>query len=610
MRIQRIQVENGFLSGLDLSFRPGLNVIIGARGTGKTSIIELLRFALGARSHTTDSGAESMSHARSILDGGEVTVTLGEDAAEVVVSRSAHEDKARQTAPFAPPIVFSQKEIESIGLTDSGRLNLLDGFVADRKEYRRREEGIITALKSLQREIETRAREADALGEDLPGLPALRQQLADALGRQQQQQGGSAELAEKNLALATLTTEQSAFSVTEGALARFVQLVDRWIAALSVTSDLGTAEGPPAEGLDPLSSFRGRLNEVERDTAASLARLTALRQDVLAAVTTVTGQRMNVEGRARALRAEVNLLVEGAGALSREVSTLQGKIAELTAVETVVRDRAAQIAEMRARRDRLLHDLDQARESRFAARAAAAERINGDLNPRILVRVDRYAQYNDYVRALVEALRGSNLKYNDLSAAITEALSPSELVRLVESRDFDALATSVGIPRDRAARVSGVLADSGLGEIAACDIEDDVRFMLLDGADYKDISQLSAGQRCTVILPIVLQHDDRVLIIDQPEDHIDNAFIADTLIKALRARAAQSQLIVSTHNANIPVLGEASLVIEMVSDGRQGTVQVCEPLEHPEAVDAITTVMEGGEAAFENRARFYKEHHA
>ncbi|HBI18689.1 MAG TPA: hypothetical protein DDY79_05070, partial [Brevundimonas sp.] len=272
MRIQRIQVEDGFLSGLDLSFQPGLNVIIGARGTGKTSIIELLRFSLGARSHTTDSGSESLSHARSILDGGEVTVSLGEDASEVAVSRSAHEDKARQTAPFAPPIVFSQKEIESIGLTDSGRLALLDGFIPDRKVSRRQEEGVVTALKSLQREIETRVREADALAEDLPRLPALRQQLADALGRQQQQQGGSAELAEKNLALATLTAEQSANSVTEGALARFVQLVDRWIAALSVTSDLGAAEGSPAGGADPLSSFRSRLNEVERDTVASLAR--------------------------------------------------------------------------------------------------------------------------------------------------------------------------------------------------------------------------------------------------------------------------------------------------------------------------------------------------
>lgn len=610
MPIERIQVEDGFLSGLDLSFRPGLNVIIGARGTGKTSIIELLRFALGARNHTADSGPESLSHARSILESGEVSVTLNTGPDQVLVSRAAHEDTARQTGAFTAPIVFSQKEIESIGLTDAGRLTLLDGFIADRKEYRRREESIIAAVKSLQREIETRAREADALAEGLPGLPALRQQLADALLRQQQQQGGSAELAAKNEALATLTAEQSARSVAEAALGRFVQLVDRWIAALTSTSDFGSAEAVPSDRPDPLAPFRDRLESVQRDTVTSLTNLHALRADVLAAMSAVVSQGMDVEGRARTLRSEVNVLVEGAGALSREVSNLQGKIAELDAVNTVVRGRAEQIAEMRTRRDTLLRDLDQARESRFAARVTAADRINQDLNPRIMVRVDRYAQYNDYIRAIVEALRGSNLKYNDLSAAITQALSPSELVKLVEAKDFDALAIAVGIARDRAAKVSGVLADAGLGEIAACDIEDDVRFMLLDGADYKDISQLSAGQRCTVILPIVLQHDDRVLIIDQPEDHIDNAFIADTLIKALRARASQSQLIVSTHNANIPVLGEASLVIEMVSDGRQGTVQVCQPLEHPDAVEAITTVMEGGEAAFENRARFYKEHHA
>jgi len=50
--ISRIQIEGGFLDGFDLKPVSGLNVLIGARGTGKTSVIELLRFALAAKSHT------------------------------------------------------------------------------------------------------------------------------------------------------------------------------------------------------------------------------------------------------------------------------------------------------------------------------------------------------------------------------------------------------------------------------------------------------------------------------------------------------------------------------------------------------------------------------
>jgi hypothetical protein len=97
-------------------------------------------------------------------------------------------------------------------------------------------------------------------------------------------------------------------------------------------------------------------------------------------------------------------------------------------------------------------------------------------------------------------------------------------------------------------------------------------------------------------------------VIDQPEDHIDNAFITDTVIKALQDIKLRGQIILSTHNANIPVLGGADLVIELGSDGRNGYVQVCKPLDDVEAVGAITEVMEGGRQAFRDRAEFYDTH--
>ncbi|WP_237480753.1 hypothetical protein [Lichenibacterium dinghuense] len=165
-----------------------------------------------------------------------------------------------------------------------------------------------------------------------------------------------------------------------------------------------------------------------------------------------------------------------------------------------------------------------------------ADKMNAALGPRIGVAVEKFGQYAEYTRALTEAFRGSGLKYNNLAAAIAEAVSPRELVRFVEEQAFSELAQAAGLPRDRAARALGVLQEFGLGEIVTCAIEDNVRLRLLDGTEYKDIATLSAGQRCTVILPIVLQHDERVLVIDQPEDHIDNAFITDSLIRAVAAQ--------------------------------------------------------------------------
>ena len=136
-------------------------------------------------------------------------------------------------------------------------------------------------------------------------------------------------------------------------------------------------------------------------------------------------------------------------------------------------------------------------------------------------------------------------------------------------------------------------------------LEDDIDMFLLDGSTYKNISILSTGQRCTVILPIILSHSNKVIIVDQPEDHIDNAFITSTLIKSLKNNK-NNQIIFSTHNPNIPVLGEAINIIHLESDGVNGYVKASGSLYDEEIIDSISTVMEGGKAAFAKRAEFYR----
>ena len=79
----------------------------------------------------------------------------------------------------------------------------------------------------------------------------------------------------------------------------------------------------------------------------------------------------------------------------------------------------------------------------------------------------------------------------------------------------------------------------------------------------------------------------------------------DTLIKSIVQRKTEGQLIFSTHNANIPVLGEADRVILMGSNGSRGFVRFAGALEEAPSVQAITTVMEGGIEAFDRRAKFY-----
>ena len=106
MYIERIQIEEGFLDGLDVSFTRGLNVIIGERGTGKTSLIELIRFSLGVEGYTAASTKRSRDHALSVLGSGQVTVTLSDGDRQVLVTRTAADESPRASGPLVRPIIF------------------------------------------------------------------------------------------------------------------------------------------------------------------------------------------------------------------------------------------------------------------------------------------------------------------------------------------------------------------------------------------------------------------------------------------------------------------------------------------------------------------------
>ncbi|MFW6027122.1 MAG: hypothetical protein ACOCRX_12375, partial [Candidatus Woesearchaeota archaeon] len=94
---------------------------------------------------------------------------------------------------------------------------------------------------------------------------------------------------------------------------------------------------------------------------------------------------------------------------------------------------------------------------------------------------------------------------------------------------------------------------------------------------YRPLSQLSYGQRAIVILDIILEGftklgDTSPLIIDQPEDQLDNAYISNYLVKTIREIKGERQIILTTHNANIPIGGDAENVFCLTSNGEHGKI--------------------------------------
>lgn len=124
---------------------------------------------------------------------------------------------------------------------------------------------------------------------------------------------------------------------------------------------------------------------------------------------------------------------------------------------------------------------------------------------------------------------------------------------------------------------------------------------------YKKMENLSKGQQCTAILNILLLDNKDPLIIDQPEDNLDNAFVAENLISCIRENKIKRQYIFATHNANIPVFGDAELIVAMeevdgqgrISEGGIGSID----MQHVK--ERVIKILEGGETAFKMREAKY-----
>ena len=608
MLIEQVQIEDGFLDGLTVQFAAGLNVLIGARGTGKTSLIELIRFALGARAFTEDAFQRGNQQALNVLEGGKVSLVLRDGEDRFSVTRDARDETPRSARPIPPVTVLAQSEIEAVGAQASGRLHLIDRFRPDKGEVDQRSSSLISTLCSLTAEIGGVRDELRLINEQVLEMQTVRGERLQAVVQQQEllksieaTAKDREELAELQARAAVLGVRSAVYERSMSTLAGFRREL------LRISEGFGEIEEWPdgAGANDLLMEVRRRIAEAAHTLRTTIEIVDGAGIEVQGLVEQNSADRLMTDEKARASRRALDELQAGAGALTRQVEVLTEREAQLVALEDLANDRAARVTELQSQRRNVFEVLEEVRAERFESRTRIANRLNNNLGPEIKTDVIESGITNRYANVISAALRGSGLHYNTLAPLLATHMSPLELVEAVESSDVQSIRNAAEIAVDRAMNVIAYLQSRDLTDLIAAPVEDAVQLSLLDGVGYKESDNLSIGQRCTVVLPLLLSGHGELLIIDQPEDHLDNAFIAETLVERIRERQPGDQFILASHNANIPVLGEADLVVRLGSDGRRGFVEHVGRLDDPETVRAITSVMEGGVEAFERRAVFY-----
>ena len=138
--------------------------------------------------------------------------------------------------------------------------------------------------------------------------------------------------------------------------------------------------------------------------------------------------------------------------------------------------------------------------------------------------------------------------------------------------------------------------------------------MIIHGISNKEVyvnrNNLSYGQRAVGMLLLILTGatklgENRPLVIDQPEDDLDNSYIYHTLVKQFEIIKESRQLIIATHNPNIPIAGDAENILIMKSNGINGWIDLSGNIDNEKVANRVLQILEGDIEAFEKRAEKY-----
>lgn len=613
-----LRVTGGFLAGAHLEFADGLNCLIGGRGAGKTTALEFLRFGLGLmpdpKIHAArHKGIESLVKAN--LGGGQLAIELRTRTdMRYTASRAANESvQVLNEVGTAVPVsldrdqifgadVFSQNEIEEMASNPGAQLALLDRFQEQE-------------ASSIARELEQLHRQLEQSGTDLCRLDQeiddLKGRASEVLAIQERLKGlvgtegpDSARINSAHAAKSLRAREEMIPAAAKAAIEKAVRDAGTLRAAFRSTIEAHLSDAVFA---GPNGDLFKRYGEESEAFAATLDKAVTTIQDAAGvAVAELSTHEAGIAQRHAIQESEYRELVaasEEQGGRAVERTTLQGALALAQAAAADQLAKEKQRTELLTARSALLNRVSELRDHRFHLRKAVADRLSRRF-PTIRVSVLQAADLHEYRDMVAEALKGAGVKQGVVAERLVQAFLPGELASLVQANNRSALTERAAFEDDRAVKIIEALRRAGTSyAIEAVDIDDRPSIELLDGGTYKDSSQLSTGQRCTTILPILLTQSERPLLIDQPEDNLDNAFVYETIVKALRAVKGSRQVIFVTHNPNIPVLGEAERVFVFASDGQHaavrqaGTVDACK--------EEIERILEGGREAFlQRRARY------
>lgn len=613
--------QGGFLGGAAVRFNPNLNVLVGGRGAGKSTVVESLRYVLGLEPLGEEARSVHAGILKHVLRNGTKISLLVRDYRPILreyriertipnppILRDAETDEVLHIKTediFSGVEVYGQHEISELTKSPEKLTRLLGRFVERNDSALHRKRNLRRELqRSRGRLLETR-RELGQIEERLAALPGLEQTL-----KRYQEAGLERDLKEQSL----LVREERILKTIPERLQPFRTCLEDLREELPIDRVFlspRALEGLP--GKEILASADQVLEQLDAEidgVAQALdAALTKAYQGIQGVQERFEARRVTVQSAyEKKLRDLQKSRIDG-----EEFIRLRRRIEELRPLKERQMALERTEAEYRNHRRSLLAEWEDTKAEEFQALERAGKRVTRKLKGRVRVRVEFGGNREPLFQLLRDTIGGR------LSEAIStlgqaDSLSPGAVVQACR-QGADALVDEFRIPGAQAERLARA-SDETLMQLEEIDLPSTTEIELNTASQDKPeswqaLSRLSTGQKATAVLLLLLLESDAPLIVDQPEDDLDNHFITEGVVPRMREEKRRRQFLFSTHNANIPVLGDAELIVGLNASGdaEQGTAKI-DP-KHIGSIDArpvrklVEELLEGGEDAFERRRRKY-----
>jgi len=613
--------QGGFLDGAAIHFNENLNVLVGGRGTGKSTVIESLRSVLGLEPHGEEARKAHEGIVQNVLkDGTKISLLLRShhpNRQEYWIERTIPNppvlrDSSRNVLNLTPSDivprveVFGQHEISELTKSQEKQTRLLERFVERDVSLDRRKADIRRQLDQSQGKILDTNKEMTQVEERLASLPGIEETL-----KRFQEAGLEDRLKEQSL----LVREEQVIKASTGRLAPFRQMLEDLRRALPMDRAFvaqKALDGLP--GKEILAEVDTVLSALNRELEAVAQRM----QEVFEVADRDLGAvRLRWDERKKGVQAAYEKILrelQKSKVNGEEFIRLRRQIEELRPL----RERQTILQRLRKeyddRRRNLLVEWEDVKAEKFRQLERASKKVNKQLNERVHVQVTFAGNREPLFLLLKERVGGR------LSEAL-DALRQAESLSLKELADAcrtgrDALVQRYKIPQAQADRIAQAPLEVVM-QLEELDLAPTTQIELNvaaegQSAQWQRLEDLSTGQKATAVLLLLLLESDAPLVVDQPEDDLDNRFITEGVVPKMREEKRRRQFVFATHNANIPVLGDAELIVGLIASGEAGQEGKARmPKEHMGSIDArpvrelVEEVLEGGRVAFEMRRLKY-----